>query len=248
LLGELGLRDLYELLELPPSTPRPELVQRTLELDAEKRLLGPVHTGWVDLMGYSLRVYGGEERRRQYDEERRRRVMEELEPQVERACAGRRRLRRAAYNELLLEARELGLGEAEAREAIAAAAAARGCRTPGEGSAPPVLLRWTLARRWGFSRRRAELAVVECQGDPSGLEELRVVGKVNGLPTGEGAADERCLGEWGPEMGPAGRVIRVKLRDWPEKLPPRAEVLCRLFGEPAEALTILDPPPAESVL
>ncbi len=103
---------------------------------------------------------------------------------------------------------------------------------------PPRIIRWRWRRR-GVFRKTVEV-VVETQADLSDLQCLRLVGKVNEVP--RSLHDGRCLGEWRPNHD---SEVRLEIRSWPEA---RGEVFCRLFCEPADALTIMQLPVSQAVL
>jgi hypothetical protein len=102
-------------------------------------------------------------------------------------------------------------------------------------------LRWAL-RHLPLGLGATKL-VIESE-DLSGLERIRLVGKVNERPTS--AEDGRCLLDWRPtDKSPALRRLVTTLgapRD------PRGEIFCRLFIEPANLIRIDDPPVDRTVL
>ena len=72
---------------------------------------------------------------------------------------------------------------------------------------------------------------------PGGMRGLRLVGKVGRLA--DGPTDGQSLLEWHPQ---STEESRGELRLGRRRRNPRGEILCWLFAEPAEAVTVQQPP------
>jgi hypothetical protein len=120
-------------------------------------------------------------------------------------------------------------------------------QTAGPGRAVDELIARSRELRWALRRRPFGLGttrlLIETE-DLSGLERLRLVGKVNERPTSPD--DGRCLLDWRPTRQ-AASLAPLVLTVWARR-DPRGETFCRLFIEPAELIRIDDPPVDQTVL